>query len=120
MCLGHELMELVNTEARDSKDVTTDGEPVVAVHTFSINTIDKLTLANIKTAAMLFAVTVIFFITFLPAVLIALGFIAYSMPLYYVFFVNNVANPFIYGFMNKNFRDDIKSICSRSHTMLVL
>ena len=71
---------------------------------------DNNRMANLKTAAMLFVVTVVFIITFLPAFLMALELMPYNMVVFYMYFANNVANPVIYSFMNKNFRDDLKRI----------
>lgn len=74
---------------------------------------DKTRMANLKTAAMLFVVTVVFILTFLPAFLMALQMIPYNMIVFYMYFANNCANPVIYSFMNRNFRDDLKKIfCS--------
>ena len=74
---------------------------------------DKNRMANLKTAAMLFVVTVVFIVTFTPAFLMVLQLITYNMIVFYVYFANNVANPIIYSFMNKNFRDDLKRLfCS--------
>lgn len=70
-------------------------------------------MANLKTAAMLFVVTVVFVVTFLPAFLMALLLIPYNMTIFYMYFANNVANPVIYSFMNKNFRDDTKRLFCR-------
>ncbi|XP_064642176.1 galanin receptor type 1-like isoform X2 [Lineus longissimus] len=67
-------------------------------------------MQNIKTAAMLFVVTVVFVITFLPAALMANAVIDFVGIVFYMYFANNVANPVIYSFMNKNFRDDLKKI----------
>lgn len=67
-------------------------------------------LANLKTAAMLFVVTVTFVVTFLPAFLMAMSIVPYNMVVFYLYFANNVANPVIYSFMNKNFRQDLKKI----------
>lgn len=67
-------------------------------------------LANLKTAAMLFVVTVTFVVTFLPAFLMAMSIVPYNMVVFYLYFANNVANPVIYSFMNKNFRQDLKQI----------
>ena len=75
---------------------------------------DRNRIANLKTAAMLFVVTVVFIVTFLPAFLMALQLVPYSMTIFYMYFANNVANPVIYSFMNKNFRDDLKKMfCGR-------
>ena len=75
---------------------------------------DRNRMANLKTAAMLFVVTIVFVVTYLPAFLMALEILPYSMIIFYMYFANNVANPVIYSFMNKNFRDDLKKLfCGR-------
>lgn len=74
---------------------------------------DRMLYANIKTAAMLFVVSVVFAISFLPSWLIGLGVMPMNYILFYVFFLNNVANPFIYAFMNRTFRDDLRQLCRR-------
>ena len=72
--------------------------------------VDGTMLANMKTAAMLFVVTVIFFVTFTPAFLTTIGLISFKAYLFYLYFANNVANPIIYSFMNRNFRTDLKKL----------
>ena len=75
---------------------------------------DKLLMANLKTAAMLFVVTVVFIVTYTPAFLMALEILPYNIVIFYMYFANNVANPVIYSFMNKNFRDDLRKVfCGR-------
>ena len=74
---------------------------------------DRMLYANIKTAAMLFVVTVVFIISFLPSWLIGLGAMPMNYILFYIFFLNNVANPFIYAFMNRTFRDDLRQLLKR-------
>ncbi|XP_060072503.1 cholecystokinin receptor type A-like [Ylistrum balloti] len=75
---------------------------------------DKNFYANIRTAAMLFIVTVVFLLAFLPAWLMAHGWIPYSPIIFYMYFLYNVANPVIYAFMNMSFRADLRSLlCSR-------
>ena len=71
---------------------------------------DKTLYANIRTAAMLFVVTVVFLIAFLPAWLMAHDVISYNEIIFYMYFIYNTANPFIYAFMNKSFRDDLSRI----------
>ena len=73
---------------------------------------EKVRMANLKTAAMLFVVTVVFIVTFTPAFLMALQLMPYNMTVFYMYFANNVANPLIYSFMNKNFRDDLRRLFS--------
>lgn len=67
-------------------------------------------MANMKTAVMLFVVTVVFIVTFLPAFMMTLKVIPYNAFVFYLYFANNVANPFIYSFMNQNFRDELRRI----------
>ncbi|XP_074655741.1 orexin receptor type 2-like [Tubulanus polymorphus] len=71
---------------------------------------DKNRMQNVKTAAMLFVVTVVFVVTFLPAGLMANNLIPYFSIVFYMYFANNIANPVIYSFMNKNFRDDCRKM----------
>lgn len=77
--------------------------------------LDSNWMANLKTAAMLFVVTVVFIMTYLPAFMMTLYVLPYNVIIFYMYFANNVANPFIYSFMNTNFRDDLRQIlCLKS------
>ncbi|KAK3104616.1 hypothetical protein FSP39_006263 [Pinctada imbricata] len=67
-------------------------------------------VANIRTAAMLFVVTTVFIIAFLPAWLMAHELVSYNIIIFYMYFLYNVANPMIYAFMNKAFRRDLKEV----------
>lgn len=69
-------------------------------------------LANIKTAVMLFIVTVVFIIAFLPSWLMAHGWLRFHMVVFYMYFAYNVANPVIYAFMNQMFRENMCRIFS--------
>lgn len=71
---------------------------------------EKTLIANIRTAAMLFVVTVVFLVAFLPAWLMAHRLVAYNQIVFYMYFVYHTANPFIYAFMNKSFRDDLGKV----------
>ena len=71
---------------------------------------EKTLLANIRTAVMLFVVTIVFLIAFLPAWLMASGLLAYNQVVFDMYFVYHTANPFIYAFMNKSFRDDLGKV----------
>ncbi|XP_045163895.2 uncharacterized protein LOC123528232 [Mercenaria mercenaria] len=64
-------------------------------------------LANIKTAVMLFIVTAVFIVAFLPAWLMAHRWIGFNTVVFYMYFVYNVANPVIYAFMNQMFRENM-------------
>lgn len=67
-------------------------------------------VANIKTALMLFVVTAVFILVFLPAWLMAHQIIDYNRVIFYMYFAYNVANPIIYAFMNKAFRRQLKIV----------
>ena len=64
-------------------------------------------IANIKTAAMLFVVTVVFAVSFFPALAMTVKLLPFHMIIFYMYFANNVANPVIYSFMNNNFRKQL-------------
>lgn len=70
-------------------------------------------LANIRTAAMLFVVTLVFIVSFLPAWLMAVQVLTYHIVIFYLYFVYNVANPVIYAFMNHAFRKELKRVFQR-------
>lgn len=74
---------------------------------------EKVFYANIRTAAMLFIVTVVFLIAFLPAWLMAHLLVPYNMIVFYMYFIYNVGNPIIYAFMNTSFRDDLQGLLKR-------
>ncbi|XP_052760067.1 cholecystokinin receptor type A-like isoform X2 [Mya arenaria] len=67
-------------------------------------------VANIRTAGMLFVVTAVFIVVFLPAWLMAHQVIPYNILIFYMYFFYNVANPIIYAFMNTAFRRDLKDV----------
>jgi len=71
--------------------------------------------AHIRTAAMLFVVTLVFMLTFGPAFLMSLNVIAYHRLVFYIFFFNNVANPVIYSFMNSYFRRELNAMFCHHH-----
>ncbi|XP_041378413.1 growth hormone secretagogue receptor type 1-like [Gigantopelta aegis] len=66
--------------------------------------------ANIKTAMMLFVVTLVFIVSFLPSWLTAHEILPFNYIVFYMYFVYNVANPVIYAFMNQTFREDLKKL----------
>lgn len=67
-------------------------------------------MANIRMAAMLFVVAFVFIVAFLPACLMSMQLISEHVMVFYMYFAYNVANPIIYSFMNKNFRDDLRKL----------
>ena len=69
----------------------------------------RLRRLNLKTALMLFVVTLVFVVTYMPAfIMVLLG--EPNRIVHNFYFANNVANPIIYSFMNQNFRDDLNRI----------
>ncbi|TPP58943.1 Neuropeptide FF receptor 1 [Fasciola gigantica] len=74
------------------------------------NLTDSVTFQNLKTAAMLFVVAIVYIVAFLPAMLMANELITLYLPVFYLYYVNNAINPIVYGFMNPNFRADIRKL----------
>uniref|UniRef100_A0A3Q0KN47 Putative g-protein coupled receptor n=1 Tax=Schistosoma mansoni TaxID=6183 RepID=A0A3Q0KN47_SCHMA len=85
----------------------------------SIKTIkENITFQNLKTASMLFVVAIVYIITFIPAMLMAIEYVPLYLPIFYLYYINNAINPIIYGFMNRNFRTDIQLlICQKLKCM---
>ncbi|GFR67802.1 orexin receptor type 1 [Elysia marginata] len=72
--------------------------------------IERMRVANIKTAGTLFVVTIVFIIAFLPAWLMASNVLHMNVIVFYMYFIYNVVNPFIYAFLNQNFKTELKRI----------
>ncbi|KAL8574769.1 hypothetical protein ACOMHN_035312 [Nucella lapillus] len=72
--------------------------------------LERMRMANIKTALMLFVVTLVFIFSFLPSWLIALKIMQAPVMVFYMYFFYNVVNPIIYAFMNQNFRAELKKL----------
>lgn len=70
-------------------------------------------VANLKTAFMLFVVTVIMAIVYTPALLTSVGIIEYNPLHWNLIYINNAANPLIYSFLNSNFRKSLKNTLKR-------
>lgn len=92
----------VDTKDKDSKLKTIGG--------VSRAKLEKMRMANIKTAFMLSIVALVFIVSFLPAWLMALALIPMRIVVFYMYFLYNVANPIIYAFMNQNFRNQLKDL----------
>ncbi|GFN96511.1 orexin receptor type 2 [Plakobranchus ocellatus] len=75
-------------------------------------------LANIRTAIMLFVVTVVFTFCFVPAWLMACNLLTYQPIVFYMHYLYNVANPVIYAFMNQSFRKELKRVFQRGTHLL--
>jgi hypothetical protein len=64
-------------------------------------------LPNIRLAAMLFVVAAVFIVSFFPAFLMSMDILPHSSLVFYMYFAYNIANPIIYSFMNKTFRNEL-------------
>jgi cholecystokinin A receptor/hypocretin (orexin) receptor 2 len=71
---------------------------------------EKYLLANIRTALMLFVVTLVFILAFLPSWLMAHGVVPFHALVFYFYFAYNVCNPIIYAFMNPTFRKELQEL----------
>lgn len=69
----------------------------------------NILMANLKTALMLFVVTIIMAIVYTPALLTSLGYITYNPIHWNIIYINNAANPLVYSFLNSNFRKSLKN-----------
>ncbi|XP_064618764.1 uncharacterized protein LOC135482561 [Lineus longissimus] len=67
----------------------------------------KTKLPHLLTAKVLLIVTVTFIISYLPMILIVNGIIPENRILFYMYFINNAANPIIYSSMNKRFQEKL-------------
>lgn len=69
--------------------------------------------SQIRSASMLFGVTLIFFLTWTPFWLDTLRVINRNQILQYTFFINNCTNFFVYFIFQETFRKKINSFCKR-------
>lgn len=76
----------------------------------SLSTTHGSRFEEVKTAAMLFVVTFVFALTFLPTTAMSSRLISYHPVVFYMYFFNYVANPIIYSFMSENFRKQLKNL----------
>ncbi|CAF1033135.1 unnamed protein product [Brachionus calyciflorus] len=91
---------------------------------FSLNYSTKISshsylIANLKTAFMLFVVTVIMAIVYTPALLTSIGIIDYNPLHWNIIYINNAANPLIYSFLNSNFRKSLKQTLKRLSNRII-
>ncbi|KAL3862256.1 hypothetical protein ACJMK2_008238 [Sinanodonta woodiana] len=101
------------TQGNNGVQPDADGDALVRSSGVSKAKLEKLRIANIKTALMLSVVALVFIFAFLPAWLMALKVVTMNVMVFYMYFLYNVANPVIYAFMNPNFRNQLKDIFER-------
>lgn len=67
--------------------------------------------AQIQMAKVMFVVSTVFIISFLPTFIVSYLHIdnaeTVKLNIFYTYFINNVANPIVYSFMSKKFRDEM-------------
>ncbi|XP_033748291.1 uncharacterized protein LOC117333218 [Pecten maximus] len=68
---------------------------------------------HIKTTQVLFIVTLVYVISFLPTFLMSNNVIPNNRVIYYMYFINNASNPIIYSFMNQRFRMEVAKLFCR-------
>lgn len=100
-----------NTASKqDVTQVPADKESLMRPSGVSRAKMEKLRMANIKTALMLSIVALTYIIAFLPAWLMALRIIRMNPIVFFMYFTYNVANPIIYAFLNQSFRNHLQSL----------
>lgn len=72
--------------------------------------IERMRVANVKTAFTLFIVTLVFILAFLPSWLMALKIVRMQVIVFYTHYTYNVVNPLIYAFLNQNFKTELRRI----------
>ena len=60
--------------------------------------------ANVRTALMLFTVTLMFIVAYTPGWMMSMRIVPHNKLVFFLYFSYNVANPFIYAFMNHVFK----------------
>lgn len=111
-----EVMELEDkngnaTGTSDANPSSADRDALMRTNGVSRAKLEKLRLANIKTAFCLAIVALTYIVAFLPAWLMALGILQMNAIVFYMYFTYNVANPIIYAFLNQSFRIHLQTLC---------
>ena len=88
----------------------TDSDALVRPSGVSRAKLEKLRMANIKTALMLSIVALIYIVAFMPAWLMAHQVLGMNVVIFYLYFTYNVANPIIYAFLNQSFRNHLHTL----------
>ena len=100
----------VNKVAAASVKGKSDTDALVRPSGVSRAKLEKLRMANIKTALMLSIVALIYIIAFMPAWLMAHQVLPMNVIIFYLYFTYNVANPIIYAFLNQSFRNHLQAL----------
>ncbi|XP_052212442.1 5-hydroxytryptamine receptor 1A-alpha-like [Dreissena polymorpha] len=126
-CSGKRLRdEALKTDRKDVDQKNGDTETKIELKELCTNTADrenhtrpngisrakleKLRMANTKTALCLSIVAATYILAFLPAWLMALKIVEMNVVVFFMYFIYNVANPIIYAFLNQSFRNHLQSL----------
>ena len=108
------IQKPVQDSPKPTEEHKNNKKPSISQSTVTTTTVSFLNnnvlMANIKTAFMLFIVTVIMAIVFTPALLISFGVIQYDVIFWNLYLINNACNPIVYSFLNANFRNSLKHL----------
>ena len=100
--------EMCKTVAANKGKLDTDA--LVRPSGVSRAKLEKLRMANIKTALMLSIVALIYIVAFMPAWLMAHQVLTMNVVIFYLYFTYSVANPIIYAFLNQSFRNHLQTL----------
>ena len=107
---GDEKLTKVTAGIEESEELTAPTNGTQRQLSISRARIERMRVANVKTAVTLFVVSVIFIIAFLPAWLMAVKALRMNIVIFNLYFIYNVVNPFIYAFLNQNFKAELRHI----------
>jgi hypothetical protein len=111
------LKEGAKQEKRNFQNKMTDSQNqndiITSAYTTAQTNYRSVLLGNLKTAFMLFVVTIIMILVFTPALLTSLGIISYNPIHWNLIYINNAVNPVVYSFLNTNFRKSLKNNFNR-------
>ena len=93
-----------------SRRSTRNLDPLLRSGSLSHATLERMRIANIKTALMLSLVALTYIVAFLPAWLMAHHIVPMNVVIFYLYFTYNVSNPVIYAFLNQNFRHHLRTM----------
>ena len=102
--------QVADSKTSSSSKNKSDTDALVRPSGVSRAKLEKLRMANIKTALMLSIVALIYIVAFMPAWLMAHQVLNMNVVIFYLYFTYNVANPIIYAFLNQSFRNHLYTL----------
>ncbi|WAR31627.1 OCTB2-like protein [Mya arenaria] len=101
------ISAVTDASATAIQDIHITNDNTISIAARTPRDTDRNQTSNIRTAAMLFASSIVFITTFLPAWLMALDAIEFNVIIFYMYFISHASNPFIYVFMSRDFRREL-------------